>query len=76
MPVTMVAAKDLELIALREIRSFPGAEYVCHVEVEPAGSDWAITTIARDGADLDRIQYAVSLTTKRLKQRYAVRFDW
>lgn len=33
-PVTMVAAKDLELIALREIRSFPGAEYVCHVEVD------------------------------------------
>lgn len=74
MPV--VAAKDLELIALREIRSFPGGEYVCHVEIESAGIEWTMTAIVRDGADLDRIQYAVGTTTKRLKQRYSVRFDW
>lgn len=71
-----VAAKDLELIALQEIRSFPGGEYVCHVEVEPQGGDWTIFATARDGADLDRIQYAVKVTSERLKHRYCLRVDW
>jgi hypothetical protein len=72
----MISAKDLELLSLREIRSFPGGEFVAHIEVERSDPDWSLVAIARDGADLDRIQYAVTATTNHLKQRYMVRFDW
>jgi hypothetical protein len=36
---TMICAKDLELVALREIRSFPGGEHAAHVEVAPLSED-------------------------------------
>jgi hypothetical protein len=75
-PKTMILAKDLELLALREVRSFPSGEFVARIELERSDPDWALVAIARDGADLDRIQYAVTTTTNRLKERYMVRFDW
>ncbi|MHC2467795.1 hypothetical protein [Bradyrhizobium embrapense] len=45
---TPIRAKDLELIALREIRSFPGGEYVCYLEVEPTNADWGLHVTVRD----------------------------
>ena len=75
-PITMICPKDLELIALREIRSLPGGEYVCHIEIEPTDTDWTLVAVVRDSADNDRIHEAVTATTNRLKQRYLVRFDW
>jgi hypothetical protein len=73
---TMICAKDLELIALREIHSLPGGEYAAHVEVAPLNDDWSLIVTMRDGADPDRIQNAASRTVGRLKQRYSLRVDW
>ena len=73
---TMICAKDLELIALREIRSFPGGEYVAHIEVAPLNEEWSLAVTLRDGADPERIQYAVSRTISHLKHRYSLRADW
>ncbi|MGX1106564.1 hypothetical protein AB7M47_004947 [Bradyrhizobium elkanii] len=73
---TPISVKDLELIALREIRCFPGGEYVCHVEVIPSNADWRLHATVRDGADLNRIQHAAGATTFRLKHRYQLRTDW
>lgn len=71
-----IAAKDLELVALQEVQSFPGGEHVCHVEVEPLQDDWTLFVTARDGADLERIQHAIKIITERLKHRYSLRVDW
>lgn len=73
---TMISARDLELIALREIRSFPGGEYAAHVEVFPLNDEWSLAVTTRDGADPERIQYAVSRTISHLKHRYCLRADW
>ncbi|MGN8547690.1 hypothetical protein ACQPTN_24110 [Bradyrhizobium sp. 13971] len=73
---TMISAKDLELIALRELRSFPGGEYVSYIEVTPSNDHWQLNVTVRDGADLDRIQHAVKVVTGRLKRRYSLRPDW
>lgn len=76
MVTTMISAKDLELIALRELRSVSGGEFIAHVEVDPISDEWRLNVTARDGADLDRIQDAIKTTTNRLKQRYVLRTDW
>ncbi|PAY09546.1 hypothetical protein CK489_02780 [Bradyrhizobium sp. UFLA03-84] len=73
---TPISARDLELVALREIRSFPGGEHVCHVEVVQANPDWKLHATVRDGADLERIQHATGATEFRLKHRYQLRTDW
>ena len=73
---TMICAKDLEMIALREIRSFPGGEYVAHVEVTPLNENWSLVVTMRDGADADRIRDAVAKTNSRLKHRFSLRIDW
>ena len=72
-----VSRKDLELVALQEIRSFPGGELVLAVEVEcdedlPGVTNWRLDVTAADGADIDRIEYAARTTTKRLKDRYVL----
>jgi hypothetical protein len=73
-----VSRKDLELIALQEIRSFPGGELVIAVEIEcdegyPNGMNWRLDVTAADNADIDRIEYAARTTTARLKRRYLFR---
>ncbi|MHC2462760.1 hypothetical protein ACVIHD_001772 [Bradyrhizobium embrapense] len=73
---TPISARDLELIALREIRSLPGGEHVCQVEIVSANADWSLHASVRDGADLNRIQHATSVTATRLKNRYQLRTDW
>jgi hypothetical protein len=75
---TLMARHDLERIALQEIRSFPGCEHVTVVEVEyqidrATHSNWTIHVITREGGDLQRIQYAINTTRKRLRQRYDLR---
>ena len=72
----MISAKDLELIALREIRSFPGGEYAAHVEITPLNDEWSLMVTMRDGADPEQIKYAVSRTISHLKHRYSLRSDW
>jgi hypothetical protein len=74
-PRTLVSKSDLELIALQEIRHVPGGELVISVEIEhgdaePDGLNWRLLVIAKDGADLDRLQNAATTTRHRLKRRY------
>ena len=73
---TMICAKDLELIALREIQSFPGGEHVAHVEIDRPHGDWSLAVTARDGADFAQIRSAVETAIRRLKQKYSLRADW
>jgi len=77
---TSICKKELELIALQEIRSFPGAEHVISVEVErqanhPRDMNWALHVIATDEGNLERIQYAAQTTSDRLKRRYSLSAD-
>ncbi|MCP3459334.1 MULTISPECIES: hypothetical protein [unclassified Bradyrhizobium] len=74
----LASRTELELIALQEIRSFPGAELVISVEIESdfgqsAGINWTLHVVAKEGADLDRIHYAAKTTSDRLKRRYDLR---
>jgi hypothetical protein len=69
---TSILAKDLELIALQQIRAFPGAEYVVSAHVERTNGEWALVVNAKEGADFDRIQYAVRTTERRLRNRYTL----
>jgi hypothetical protein len=75
---TAILRKDLELVALQEIRSFPGGEHVVSVEIECGAEEdsdmgWRLHVIARDEAELGRINYAAKTTTERLKRRYCLK---
>ena len=72
---TLISKAQLELIAIEEIRSFPGCEYASSVEVEyqpdrSSDTNWALHVTAREGADLERIHYAAKTASDRLKRRY------
>src|SRR5450755_3515874 len=59
MTKTVIAAHDLERIALQEIRSFPGCEYVTDIEIayqldKVLGTNWTIHVFTREGADMLR----------------------
>lgn len=75
---TLVARHDLERMALQEIRSFPGCEYVTDIEIayqldKVLGTNWTIHVFTREGADMLRVQYAINTTRKRLRHRYDLR---
>ncbi|MGM4961716.1 hypothetical protein ACT4MK_01955 (plasmid) [Bradyrhizobium barranii] len=75
---TAILRKDLELVALQEIRSFPGGEHVVSVEIECGAEEdsdmgWRLNVIAKDEAELRRINYAAKITTDRLK-RYCLKW--
>lgn len=72
--------QELALIALQEIRSFPGAEHVATVEVDRqvdtiAKTNWTLHVFTREGGDMERIQFAISTTRKRLRHRHDPRPD-
>jgi hypothetical protein len=76
----LIAKQDLERIAMQEIRSFPGCERVTEVEIEYQGdkelmTNWTIQVSTREGGDLERIQYAINTTRKRLRRRYDLRTE-
>lgn len=78
MTKTLVARHELERIALQEIRSFPGCEYVTDIEIayrvdRVLHTNWTIHVFTREGGDMMRIQYAVTTTRNRLRQRYDLR---
>jgi hypothetical protein len=75
---TLVARHELERIALQEIRSFPGCEYVTDIEVayqvdRVLRTNWTIHVFTREGGDMLRIQYAINTTRKKLRHRYDLR---
>lgn len=74
MTKTLIARHDLERMALQEIRSFPGGEYVTGIEIayqldKVLRTNWTIHVFTREGADMMRIQYAITTTRKRLRHR-------
>jgi predicted membrane-bound spermidine synthase len=78
--MVLVTRQELALIALQEIRSFPGAEYVTTVEVDPQvdkaiKTNWTLHVFTREGADMARVQYAITTTRKRLRHRYELRWQ-
>jgi hypothetical protein len=74
---TLVARQELERIALQEIRSFPGCEYVTDIEIayqvdRVPRTNRTIHVFTREGADMLRIQYAISTTRKKLRARIVI----
>ena len=72
---TLVSKQELSLIALQEIRSFPGSEHVASVEVDQqidkvTKTNWTLHVFASEGANMERIQFAINTTRKRLRHRY------
>ncbi|AND92611.1 bsr7705 [Bradyrhizobium diazoefficiens USDA 110] len=75
---TSISKTDLELMALQQIRSFPGGEHAVSVEVECVAGEardvtWRLHVTAKDEADFGRIHYAAETTTERLKRRYCLK---
>jgi hypothetical protein len=75
---TLVSRHELERIALQEIRSFPGCEYVTDIEIGyqvdiVLRTNWTIHVFTREGGDMLRIQYAINTTRKKLRHRYDLR---
>jgi hypothetical protein len=73
---TAILRKDLELVALQEIRSF---QHVVSVEIECGAEEdsdmgWRLHVIAKDEAEFGRINYAAKTTTERLKRRYCLKW--
>jgi hypothetical protein len=73
-----IARHDLERIALQEIRAFPGCEHVTDVEIEhqidrALKTNWTLHVYTCEGANMERIQYAINTTRQRLRHRYDLR---
>ena len=78
MTKTLVARHELERIALQEIRSFPGCEYVTDIEIayqvdRALHTNWTIHVFTREGGDMLPIQYAINAARKKLRHRYDLR---
>jgi hypothetical protein len=62
----------------KKSRAFPGCEYVMDVEVEyqidrMLKTNWNMHVYTCEGANLERIQYAMNATRDRLRHRYDLR---
>jgi hypothetical protein len=76
----LIAKQDLERIAMQEIRAYPGCEFISDVEIEYAidevsGANWAMHVFIREGAMMEKVQYAMNQTRKRLRNRYILRTE-
>jgi hypothetical protein len=77
---TLIARHDLQRIALQEIRSFPGCQYVTDIEIADEvdrvlHTNWTIQVFVREGRDMLRIQFAINTARKRLQHRYDLRCE-
>lgn len=73
-----IARHDLERIAMQDIRAFPGCERVTNVEVEfqidpLLKTNWNMHVHTCEGANPERIRYAINATRDRLRHRYDLR---
>jgi hypothetical protein len=80
MAKALVTRQELALIALREIRNFPGGEHVTSVEVDGqidkiAKTNWTLHVFTTEGANMARIQFAITATRKRLRHRYDLQLE-
>jgi len=67
-----IGRHDLERLALKEIRSLVGGDFVSSVkiEIESLSMRWSIHAFGRKGGDIQAIQYAISETADRLRKQY------
>jgi hypothetical protein len=77
----IVAKQDLVRIGMQEIRSFPGCEHVTDVEIEyqddrELKTNWTMHVFIDGGGNIERIQYAINTTRKRLRHRYDLRTEF
>jgi hypothetical protein len=77
----LIARDDLERIALQEIRAFPRCEHVTDVEIghqiDPVlKTNWTLHVYTCEGANMERIQYAINTTQQRLRHRYDLRREF
>ena len=75
-----VAKQDLERMAMQEIQAYPGCELISDVEIEFAvdeisGANWIMHVFTSEGANMERIQYAITQTRRRLRNRYSLRTE-
>jgi predicted membrane-bound spermidine synthase len=80
MAKALITRQELALTAMQEIRSFPGGEHVTSVEVDReidhvAKTNWTLHVFTSEGADMQRIQFAITTTRKRLRHRYDLRTE-
>jgi hypothetical protein len=78
MPKELIARHDLERIVMQEIRAFPGCEHVSDVAVEYQRdkvhrTNWVMQVFTSEGANMERVQYAINATQHKLRQRYDIR---
>ena len=72
----LVDRKSLERIALQQMRSLPGGEFVIAVEVETLtademGANWGLCTYVNQGCNnLEVVQRATSRTRQTLQNQY------
>jgi hypothetical protein len=76
----LIARHDLERIAMQEIRALPGGEHVTDVSIEyqrdrVLRTNWTMRVITGEGANMERIQYAINATRHRLEHRYDLRSE-
>ena len=75
----LLGRRELERLALQQIRSFPGGEFVVAVEVEgqqadEAGANWSLCTYVKQGCNsLEVIERATSRTRQMLQNQYNLR---
>jgi hypothetical protein len=76
----LIARHDLERLAMQELRALPGGDHVTDVEVtyqvdRVLRTNWVMHVFTNDGADMARIQQAITAIQGRLRQRYDLRMD-
>ena len=75
-----ISKHDLQRMALQDIRSYPGCEYVKDVEIEykvdrVQKTNWIMHVFTREGANMAQVQIAINATRRRLMHRYELRTE-
>lgn len=71
-----ISKEDMERLALQQIRSLPGGEFVRSVEVEYVADGqggWLLHTTATEGGNIELIQEAAKTVRRRLMNSYSLR---
>lgn len=76
----LIGRQDLERLALKEIRSFPGGEYVLGVGVEyrivtEGHANWILLAYVNKGRRPAGMEAAIRRVQDQLQRRYDLRLD-
>jgi hypothetical protein len=75
-----ISKHDLQRMALQDIRSYPGCEYVKDIQIEykvdrVQKTNWIMHVFTREGANMVQVQIAINATRRRLMHRYELRTE-